>query len=455
MQLRRLMMQKRKEGVVDLSLQDVYGNPIKQSTANCYVVSKPGIYKFPCVYGNAIKNGKTNAAAYTNNGGTRSHDFVDGTNVVISSPYIEFGPNENTVSLRNYDTEDVIQDLSVDIDSGYITFSVADVPTTGANAIVTLWTDGFPIWSWHIWLWPHDLSPVTITNASTVQYNIMPVNLATKYDPGLSYMKNWFYQYGRPMPLLCPDDYNSSSNHIPGSISISITATNLYEGIQNPNTFYKKESTYYNWFSVKSGMAYNLWNSARRNYGLMSETIKTVYDPCPVGWKVPTSDVFDALTLDNTGEDYVIVNDSVAKEFEFNLTGMRSPSSGEIVTKTLGCYAVETLARISGSIMMHGWYMSHGSGVYQGSGMELSSGTSIRPVEDEFGDVIRFTINGTTYQAEKGMTWFEWVLSGYNTGGYYLESENVRYDSNLVVGGADLNTVIIEGETYYHLISAG
>lgn len=447
-------MQKQ-EGVIDLSLQDVYGNPIKQSTANCYVVSKPGTYKFPCVYGNAIKNGKTNAAAYTNNGGANSHDFVDGTNVVISSPYIEFGPYENTVSLRNYDTEDVIQYLSLDVDSGYITFTVTDVPPTGANAIVTLWTDGFPIWSWHIWLWLHDLSPVTITNASTVKYNIMPVNLATKYDHGLSYMKNWFYQFGRPMPLLCPDDYNSTSNHIPGSILISNAAANLYEGIQNPDTFYKYESTNYNWFSTK--VYYNLWNAARSNYGLWSRTIKTVYDPCPVGWKVPTYDVFDALTLENNGDDFVIVNDSVARTFEFNLTGYRNSYSGGISTTDVGYYAVETLNRISGTIMVNGWYMAKTRGVYSGSGMELSFGTSIRPVEDsiEFGDVISFTISGNTYQAEEGMTWFEWVVSDYNTGEYYSKSAKVRYDSNYVVGGVSLDTVIIEGKTYYHRLSAG
>lgn len=33
---------------------------------------------------------------------------------------------------------------------------------------------------------------------------------------------------------------------------------------------------------------------------------------------------------------------------------------------------------------------------------------------------ITFTIGGTTYYAEEGMTWGEWVDSEYNTGGFYL-----------------------------------
>lgn len=34
--------------------------------------------------------------------------------------------------------------------------------------------------------------------------------------------------------------------------------------------------------------------------------------------------------------------------------------------------------------------------------------------------LISFTIDGTSYQAEEGMTWEQWVASDYNTGGYWL-----------------------------------
>ena len=48
--------------------------------------------------------------------------------------------------------------------------------------------------------------------------------------------------------------------------------------------------------------------------------------------------------------------------------------------------------------------------------------------------MIEFTIHGTTYQAEEGMTWGEWAVSGYNTSnGRYLisESNGWVYDSVL------------------------
>ncbi len=40
---------------------------------------------------------------------------------------------------------------------------------------------------------------------------------------------------------------------------------------------------------------------------------------------------------------------------------------------------------------------------------------------------IEFTIDGTTYHAEEGMTWGEWVESGYNTGGWMVNDSGQIY----------------------------
>ena len=44
-------------------------------------------------------------------------------------------------------------------------------------------------------------------------------------------------------------------------------------------------------------------------------------------------------------------------------------------------------------------------------------------------NLITFTINGVSYQAETGMTWDEWVDSDYNTGAFFVWDENMVYDS--------------------------
>ena len=40
-------------------------------------------------------------------------------------------------------------------------------------------------------------------------------------------------------------------------------------------------------------------------------------------------------------------------------------------------------------------------------------------------EIISFTIRSTSYQAEKGMTWAEWVKSSYNTAGYVIMGDTV------------------------------
>ena len=51
---------------------------------------------------------------------------------------------------------------------------------------------------------------------------------------------------------------------------------------------------------------------------------------------------------------------------------------------------------------------------------QSASGTAFDPPESN--NIINFTIAGTSYQAEEGMTWGEWVESSYNTGGFYVIS---------------------------------
>ena len=42
---------------------------------------------------------------------------------------------------------------------------------------------------------------------------------------------------------------------------------------------------------------------------------------------------------------------------------------------------------------------------------------------------ISFTIAGTKYQAEEGMTWAEWVASSYNTDGYTYNGIEIIHPS--------------------------
>ena len=61
--------------------------------------------------------------------------------------------------------------------------------------------------------------------------------------------------------------------------------------------------------------------------------------------------------------------------------------------------------------------------------------------------LISFTIAGTSYQAEEGMTWRQWVESSYNTGGYYVYGIAIMTPEKYIVV-ANLSSTINDGNNY-------
>lgn len=93
-----------------------------------------------------------------------------------------------------------------------------------------------------------------------------------------------------------------------------------------------------------------------------------------------------------------------------------------------------------------------------------ADGVSIGTVEAA-ANLISFTIDGTSYQAEEGMTWVDWVASSYNTGGLYIIEGNTRvifsngtdYVSSEGFPGdyANNTSQIVANGTYYKFSSGG
>lgn len=64
-------------------------------------------------------------------------------------------------------------------------------------------------------------------------------------------------------------------------------------------------------------------------------------------------------------------------------------------------------------------------------------------------NIITFTINGHEYNAVLGMTWAEWCNSSYNTAGYYVDSDKIKYgDGSYEIVGATPADVIVDGAVY-------
>mgnify|MGYP003310987492 CR=1 FL=1 len=64
--------------------------------------------------------------------------------------------------------------------------------------------------------------------------------------------------------------------------------------------------------------------------------------------------------------------------------------------------------------------------------------------------LISFTVEGTPYQAEKGMTWYEWVNSNYSNGNFHRHGTNAAGVPVLNEKGIKFNDddVLIDGATY-------
>lgn len=286
----------------DLSKRDIYGNPIKQETANCYVIKEPGLYKFPIAYGAAIKNGAVNNVAYTNE--TFPESFKNYRGNVITSPYVEedTGNIAKQAYLTISDTDGIFSDIQIiqGTSCNYVQFMVNEVPDTGANGIISVQDEnGLIMWNWHIWVWKDDLTLVSASDANVeppIRREFLPVNLASKWDIDSSdqtKIKSWYYQWGRPTPMLCAAAYNSNENSESyGRLSYEFaeyTPENYsdyrpQDGIMNPTTFYYGSILY----CSKASMFYNLWNQSNIDTGYSDNIIlKTIYDPCPVGFVVP------------------------------------------------------------------------------------------------------------------------------------------------------------------------
>lgn len=380
-------------GAIDLSKQDIFGATISTCTANCYVVKTNGTYAFPLVYGNAIKDGRLNRSAFTKNGGSYSHAFVNHLDAIISSPFIEEhdGCTPASAELSMADTDGIFSNIEV-VSGGsckYIKFVVSSAPTTGANGVISILdANGVVMWSWHIWVWPDDLTPVTITNNTGVDYNILPVNLATKKDASTSgKMYNWFYQWGRPTPMLPPSAYNSTTNATNYGVrtfAVSSAKADTYgAGIQSPQTFYKNSSSPYNWFG--SSLCYNLWDANCTSTGNSDNTVvKTVYDPCPVGFKMPNGNTFTYFSVSNVVGSfnngwYFKRNADDTTGVFFPAPGYRSSSNGSL--GNVGSIGSVWLSSASSQINAYSLYFIS-SNVYPQNNDRRSIGLSVRPVQE-------------------------------------------------------------------------
>lgn len=253
-------------------------------------------------------------------------------------------------------------------------FNVAsDIDIEQGNAVIAVeGSDGNIMWSWHIWVTDFDFSSsvdnysknISVADKDGNIFNLMNVNLGWCSEGAISYYprrscqvkitsddlvqyvdviqeghlsfprgNQTYYQWGRKDPFVGTVDgivsktwYNAEGAHIsqtnldlletPDKGADNMTTREaIPEMIMHPDKWHippYSDPGVILWGGVldlkdsKDVTYSNLWNNSSSS----TTSIKTIYDPCPVGYMVAGSDIYSGLQVINYGESNAELSDA-------------------------------------------------------------------------------------------------------------------------------------------------
>ena len=229
-------------------------------SANCYIVTKPGMYKFLAVKGNDR---------------TAFFEDIDDASVLWETWNDDSEVEANSVVKSASYTED------------YIILEMPETLHPGNAVIAATDSEGVIIWSWHIWV-PE--TAIITMNYGILAPDMMDRNLgalvaAEEGVPSPIQSYGLMYQWGRKDPFVGPDAVGSEGNATVAGEPLSSTEgageadeckISLEQSIANPTLLGHSKNG--SWIIPEGN---DLW----------MDTEKTIYDPCPPGYRVPARDV--------------------------------------------------------------------------------------------------------------------------------------------------------------------
>lgn len=231
-------------------------------TANCYVITEAGSYKIPVVKGNSSTSAGT----------------VGGVELLWETYNNAESVTPNSV-IEAVDWDERTTD--------YIYFKTPATLKPGNALIAAKDANGDIIWSWHIWIPATSLTDIAdgnFYNRRVMDRNLGALNAipTTASSPVALSTYGLYYQWGRKDPMFTSNWGRSASSDLTyegyNDAGVSVT---IEESIKNPTTFY------YDGHEVsKDPTNYCYWESSD-NTELWKDSEKTIYDPCPAGYRVP------------------------------------------------------------------------------------------------------------------------------------------------------------------------
>ena len=214
-----------------------------EGTANCYLVKAAGKYRFKAVQGNS----------------DWSVGNVKKTEVLWESFGTDVMPNVgDLIATTGYK-------------NGYIYFTTSENFNNGNASIAARNSKGVILWSWHIWCSAEGwVDQVYANDAGTLMDRNLGAISALPDDVGAFGL---FYQWGRKDPFMGR-----------GSLlePIFAVSTGVWSTISSQVTLNYAEENPMEWGNGGSDWCTDTDSDLR-----WSDSKKTMYDPCPVGYRVP------------------------------------------------------------------------------------------------------------------------------------------------------------------------
>lgn len=273
-------------------VNQTYFQPIRGGNSNCYIVAPGSAVSIPVERANES-----------------TIELTESAYNATTQTYYQLFPEMSWTAALVWESSVGLISLSDNTGTGALgSFKVtATNASTQGNAVVAIKNaDNEILWSWHIWVTDYDGSACFTTNNGKRDYVFMNIALgATSATPGNLNSCGLMYQWGRKDPFsglgqeggswsvaLGADPvrvYDSSGTayaikkeHVP-----IVAPNNLTNATRNPDTYYHNANSPYDWFIYNSNSAQNnyLWSGG--NHALTIAAPKSVFDPCPAGWRVP------------------------------------------------------------------------------------------------------------------------------------------------------------------------
>lgn len=297
--------------LIPISALDRFTPLDTEGTSNSYIADKgAGSYSFTAtVMGNGavgiIDEGK----------------FEDAMgNILTKAAGADIHPHPLSAKLLWQDTDELVEQVA--LVGGRVQVKMG---RSRGNALIAVYDKADPnmedakvLWSWHLWCTDNpQIIEFTVPKIGN-KYKMMDRNLgATTTEPGLGTTQGLHYQWGRKDPFSGSLTYDGKATilyNVRSVVSRKVTheePLTLAQAINNPDIFISRTWIDDVWCTKTSEMEvaemrYVWGNPEGTTTNYPSLTVKTIYDPCPAGYKISPLDAFFIFNMSGLNKNGIV-----------------------------------------------------------------------------------------------------------------------------------------------------